>query len=87
MEGGWIEKFSLRLLFATEPIEIDAESLTVMPAAWRSQLHQAAVRVDAEIIYQLVEQIPANHHALAERLSKLTQRFDFDAIIELSQPE
>ncbi|MGB5916689.1 MAG: ATP-binding protein, partial [Phormidesmis sp.] len=69
------------------PFKINAESLTVMPTVWRSQLHQAAIQVDAELICQLVAKIPATHHALSEQLSKLTQSFDFDTIIELSQPE
>ncbi|MGC1309133.1 MAG: AAA family ATPase [Phormidesmis sp.] len=68
-----------------KPLKVNAESLAVMPTAWRSQLHQAAVQVDAELIYQILKELPDEHRALAEQLSELTQRFDFDAIIELSR--
>ncbi len=68
-------------------LEIEAESLAVMPTAWRHQLHQAAIQVDADLVYQLVAKIPANQSVLAEQLSELTRRYDFDTIIELSQTE
>ena len=68
-------------------LRIGSESLAVMPTAWRDQLHQAAIQVDAELIKQLLKEIPDQHHVLAEQLFELTQRFDFDSIIELSQAE
>ncbi|MGB3789324.1 MAG: AAA family ATPase [Phormidesmis sp.] len=68
-------------------LSIEVESLAVMPTAWRNQLHQAAVQVDAELIKQLLKEIPEQHRVLSEQLFELTRRFDFDSIIELSQAE
>ena len=68
-------------------LSIEAASLAVMPTAWRERLHRAAVQVDAELIKQLLKEIPDRHRVLAEQLFELTQRFDFDSIIELSQTE
>ena len=65
--------------------ELKAVCLAVMSKEWIEQLHQAAVQVDADVIFHLLEQIPASHAALAERLSDLTQRFCFDEIIEATQ--
>ena len=65
--------------------KIQTDSLVVMPNAWLAKLHQAAVQVDADLIYQLLAEIPSEHYLLAEQLSELARRFDFDAIIELSQ--
>jgi predicted ATPase/signal transduction histidine kinase/CheY-like chemotaxis protein/PAS domain-containing protein/tRNA A-37 threonylcarbamoyl transferase component Bud32 len=59
--------------------------LAVMPAEWIAQLRQAAIQVDAELIQQLLQQLPPTEVALAERLSELTQTFAFDELIELTQ--
>ncbi|MEO1402088.1 MAG: AAA family ATPase [Cyanobacteria bacterium J06635_1] len=64
---------------------LQADSLSVMPDEWIKQLHQAAVRVDADVIFQLVAQIPADQAALADVLSDLTHRFCFDEIVDLIQ--
>ncbi|MEM9165184.1 MAG: response regulator, partial [Cyanobacteria bacterium P01_F01_bin.4] len=62
-----------------------ADSLSVMPDEWIEQLHRAAVRVDADEIFQLLTQIPAEQAALADVLSDLTHRFCFDEIVDLIQ--
>jgi len=64
---------------------ITAHDLKIMPKAWIDQLHQAAVQVDAELILQLLNQIPADRADLAKQLSKLAHNFYFDEIIELTQ--
>jgi two-component system sensor histidine kinase/response regulator len=64
---------------------LTSDDLAVMPADWVSQLHQAALEVDADQILQLIEQIPVTHLALAEGLTDLVNRFGFDEILELSE--
>ncbi|KOP24620.1 hypothetical protein AMR41_19720 [Hapalosiphon sp. MRB220] len=59
-------------------------AITVMPTAWLIELNQAAVEVDAERIFQLIEQIPPTHSDLAENLANLVRTFCFDEIIELT---
>jgi two-component system sensor histidine kinase/response regulator len=61
---------------------LNANDLAVMPAEWVTQLHQAAIEVDADRIFQLIEQIPETHVALAEGLIKWVRSFCFDEIIE-----
>jgi PAS domain S-box-containing protein len=60
-------------------------AITVMPAQWVTELNQAAVEVDAERIFQLIEQIPPTQSALAEKLSNLVRSFCFDEIIGLTE--
>jgi hypothetical protein len=55
-----------------------------MPAKWVASLHKAAVEVDADLILQMIEQIPQQYQTLAQKLRKLTLEYDFDAIIEVS---
>ncbi len=58
---------------------------SVMPAEWVAALHQAAIEVDAESIFQLIEQIPEAHQSLAQGLAELTHNYGFDEIIALIQ--
>ncbi|MCC5632210.1 PAS domain S-box protein [Nostoc sphaeroides CHAB 2801] len=60
-------------------------AITVMPSQWVTELNQAAVEVDAERIFQLIEQIPQTHSAFAEKLANLVRRFCFDEIIGLTE--
>lgn len=61
------------------------QDLSVMPDEWVAALHQAAVQVDAELIEQLIAQIPDPHRALAKELAELTHCYNFDEIINLTQ--
>jgi two-component system sensor histidine kinase/response regulator len=60
-------------------------SLTSLPSAWVADLHLAALAVDNDRIFQLIDQLPESHQALAQKLTELVQQFDFDAILELAQ--
>ena len=57
--------------------------IAVMPTVWINALHAAAIQVDAELICELVQQIPATHGNLAQGLTELVNNFCFDEIIEL----
>lgn len=65
-------------------IILTSEDLSVMPPEWIASLRQAALEVDADLILQIIEQIPQKYHTLAEKLRKLTLQYDFDAIIEVN---
>ncbi|MBD3885473.1 PAS domain S-box protein [Phormidium tenue FACHB-886] len=70
---------------AVDPVS--TEKLMVMPASWRDQLHQAATQVDAELILQLIRQIPPEHDTLALALTELIDHYRFDRIVALTQPQ
>jgi CheY-like chemotaxis protein len=60
-------------------------SLMGMPAPWRAQLHQAAICVDAKVIYQLVGQIPPSQAAVATALTDLVDNFRYEEIVKCSE--
>ncbi len=66
-------------------VKIDAEWLQVMPVEWITALQQAAIEVDAELISELIEQIPEDQTGLAVGLRDLCNRFCYDEILELTQ--
>ncbi|AFZ23098.1 signal transduction histidine kinase [Cylindrospermum stagnale PCC 7417] len=62
---------------------LTSKDLAVMPEAWINALHEAAIQVDAELICELIQQIPEAHCALTQGLTELVSLFCFDEIIEL----
>ena len=64
---------------ATKPSE--KFDLNQMPPDWRTQLHQAAIRVDAEAIGQLIQQIPELQADLVKALTTLVDQFQFEEIV------
>jgi PAS domain S-box-containing protein len=64
---------------------LDIESLKNMPVEWIDHLHQAAVEADAELILNLAQQIPASSITLAQALTDLVNRFQFEKITDLTE--
>lgn len=64
---------------------LTAESLEVMSLKWRSQLYEAAAKVDNQEIYQLLGEIPAEYESLAKGLENLVEHFRCDKIIDLAK--
>ncbi len=60
---------------------IKADQLNKMPSDWQTQLHQAAIRVDAEVIGKLIAQIPESQADLAKALTDLVNQFQFEEIV------
>ena len=63
------------------------QNLQIMSSEWIASLKKAAIEVDADTIFQLIEQIPNQYQLLTEEITKLTRKYDFDAIIALSREE
>jgi CheY-like chemotaxis protein len=61
-------------------------ALTVMPASWVAQLHQAALYADDELMKQLIEQIPLEYDSLRRALRALVDNFLLEQIINLTEP-
>lgn len=64
---------------------LPAEDLQVMPYPWICELHQAATRVNANLVLQLLEQIPAEHVSLTKALRDLVEHYRFDIVVDLTQ--
>lgn len=65
-------------LDVTQP-QLNPEMLTVVPTEWREQLYQAAIQLDAELIFQLILQIPPENATLALSLTDLVNHYRFDS--------
>ncbi|MDY6896764.1 MAG: response regulator [Cyanobacteriota bacterium] len=72
-------------LLKNTSINITPQELEIMSAEWVASLHQAALEVDADLVLQIIGQIPQQYQILIEKLRKLTLEYDFDAIIEISE--
>ncbi|MBD2306740.1 response regulator [Chroococcidiopsis sp. FACHB-1243] len=68
-----------------EPYTLTVQSLRVMPPEWVAQLHQAALRTDEKLIFDLLEQIPQDYAPMATALADLVNNFRIDKIIDLTQ--
>ncbi|OWY68112.1 hybrid sensor histidine kinase/response regulator [cyanobacterium TDX16] len=68
-----------------EPYTLTAQNLRVMPLEWVAQLHQAALRTDEKLIFDLLEQIPQDYAPMATALADLVNNFRIDKIIDLTQ--
>ena len=51
-----------------------------------TKLNRAAIAVDADEIEQLITQIPEAQQHIAQEISMMLNQYDFDAIIELTDP-
>lgn len=58
-------------------------SLDFMPSDWRYQLYQTALCCRDEQVIELIEQIPSEYSALAQRLRTYAQKFQFEMILQL----
>ncbi|HIK13199.1 MAG TPA: response regulator [Oscillatoriaceae cyanobacterium M33_DOE_052] len=66
-------------------ISLKPEDLAELPSELVVQLHQAAVSVNAEQIFGLLEQIPADRAPLGAAIANLVNDFRFDIIIDLTE--
>ena len=63
---------------------LNCQDLGCMSPQWIARLHHAAIAVDADLIQQLIAEIPPTHQSVANALDKLIRNYDFDRIVELS---
>lgn len=66
-------------------IQTSVEALAAMPEDWIVQLHKFAMQADAQMILQLIEQLPKQNAPLVHGLTDLVNNFRFDTIVDLTQ--
>lgn len=67
--------------------KLSNSDLQIMPPSWIAQVHAAAIVIDDAQLYELFEQIPAEHEQLAEALKNLVYNFHIETIINLTSPD
>ncbi|WP_017715993.1 PAS domain S-box protein [Kamptonema formosum] len=64
-----------------------SEQLAQMSPEWVEELYSAASQGSDDIILELLERVPPENAMLAEVLADLANNFQFDKILNLTQPE
>ncbi|WRH68514.1 MAG: response regulator [Planktothrix sp. GU0601_MAG3] len=70
-------------LSSTMLSSMDLGDLALMSQEWRSQLHQASLEADSNLVTKLIQEIPNQKSHLVKVLEKLARQFQFDEIAEL----
>jgi hypothetical protein len=71
--------------FSSETL-LAPENLKVMPDSWIMQLYRSCLEADKNIVINLIGQIPENETFLVRSLTKLVHNFQFDKLIDLTEP-
>ena len=88
------QHLGVKFIYESEVNDRDAESkqkltfqdLSPLPVELVAQLNRAAIAVDAEQIERLIAQIPEAQDRIAQAIAQMLNKYDFDAIIELTEP-
>lgn len=67
-------------------INLNSENLKIMSESWVMQLYKAAMEADKNIVIGLIDQIPEEEISLARSLTKLARNFQFEKLIDLTEP-
>ncbi|MGL5831851.1 MAG: response regulator, partial [Waterburya sp.] len=63
--------------------KLTADTLNIMSHEWLGKLEQATSRLDANLLTELLQEIPGEHSDLKNALQKQVDDFDFDKILGL----
>ncbi len=77
------EDRAVNVTMATDIDDVE-HALVTLPISWIQELHQAATSADADVILQLLQQVPPSHYKLANTIAALTDDFRFSTIMELT---
>jgi signal transduction histidine kinase/CheY-like chemotaxis protein len=71
-----------------EPAEsiLTSQELTCMSGAWITQLYEAALEADTNLVLQLIGEIPETETRLIQSLTKLARQFKFEKLLDLAEP-
>lgn len=67
------------------PKPLSVKELGVMPSEWITQLHEAVLCANDQLILKLIQQIPHTESYLANALTDLVNNFRLDIMLELTQ--
>ena len=70
----------------TETRPLTSEDLTCMTQEWITQLYEAALEANTNLVLQVVGEIPKTETRLIKSLTKLASQFKFEQILDLVEP-
>lgn len=65
-------------------VELSKDAFATMSPEWLQELYEAAYYCDADVLLELIEQIPSSQGAIANALKDLVLNFQTDIIMELT---
>ncbi|MBD2484189.1 ATP-binding protein [Planktothrix sp. FACHB-1365] len=74
------------LLRSSPKLKLTSEDLKIMSPEWINQLYEAALEANSTQVLELIEEIPATEIDLTQFLTKVVRKFQFEQIIELTEP-
>jgi two-component system sensor histidine kinase/response regulator len=79
------QEFKTHSIYSSqEKVDWQQQMMTVMSPEWINQFHQATLIGRDQEMLELIQEIPADHQALAQVLTDLTHNFEFDKILEIT---
>ncbi len=70
---------------AEEPLNL-ADLLAAMQKKWIVKLHEAALDADAELVSQILAEVPESHALVRQICQGLVKKFQFEKILDLTEP-
>ncbi|MDB9373779.1 MASE1 domain-containing protein [Nodularia sphaerocarpa] len=65
---------------------LTSKNLTCMSGQWISQLYEAALEANTNLVLELVGEIPETETHLINSLTKLARQFEFEQLVDLTEP-
>lgn len=65
------------------PDELTADRLSALGAERRDRMREAVLRADSRSLVKLIDEIAADHPALAQQLGDLAERYEYDRLTQL----
>ena len=71
-----------------EPAEsiLTSQQLTCMSGEWITQLYEAALEANTNLVLQVVKEIPETETILIQSLTKMARKFQFEQLLDLAEP-
>ncbi|WP_199306635.1 MASE1 domain-containing protein [Anabaena sphaerica] len=64
---------------------LTSENLTCMSGEWITQLYEAALEANTNLVLELVREIPETETRLIQSLTKLVRQFEFEQLVDLAE--
>ncbi len=65
---------------------LTSQHLTCMPQEWITQLYQAALEANTNLVVQLIAEIPGSENHLIQSLTQVVRKFQFEQLVDLTEP-
>ncbi len=65
---------------------LTSQQLTCMPEQWITQLYEAALEANTNLVMQIIGEIPDRENLLIQSLTQLVRKFEFEQLVDLAAP-